>query len=372
MRKLLFILFLSAGLFRTAYAQTPVIPVYQAGQEGYKSYRIPAIIALRNNDLLAFAEGRVNDASDFGHVNIVMKKSHDGGRSWSPLQVVAANDTLQAGNPAPVLDLTDPAYPQGRIFLFYNTGNAPEGEIRKGKGSREVWYRTSIDGGTTWSPPVNITRQVKRSGWRSYANTPGHAMQFTAGGYKGRILVAANHSEGDPQPGFTDYRAHTFYTDDHGKSFHLSETISVAGSNEATAAALYSGQLMMNMRNQHGDPKCRIVAISSNGGSHWDTTYFDYQLPDPVCEGSLLNIGYKHHQAILAFCNNNDTVRRQKLTLRVSFNGGKSWKKSYLIDKEGVSTAYSDIVKTAKRKVGILYERNGYKQIVFTEIKWKK
>ena len=146
------------------------------------------------------------------------------------MKTVVDYDSLQAGNPAPVVDLTDPAYPGGRIFLFYNTGDNHEGEVRKGNGLREVWYVTSTDQGETWSAPVNITTQVHRprqtqanpaynfpEDWRSYANTPGHAIQFASGRYKGRIFVAANHSAGDPQPEFKDYAAHGYYTDDHGK-----------------------------------------------------------------------------------------------------------------------------------------------------------
>src|SRR5690606_30811077 len=150
-----------------------------------KSYRIPAIIGLPNGELLAFCEGRVHGAGDFGDINIVLRRSNDKGKSWSPLQTVIDEGTLQAGNPAPVVDLTDPAYPNGRIFLFYNTGNNHEGEVRKGNGLREVWYVTSINNGLTWSAPVNITRHTHRpkqpqantaynfgNDWRSYANTP--------------------------------------------------------------------------------------------------------------------------------------------------------------------------------------------------------
>ena len=106
--------------------------------------------------------------------------------------------------------------------------------MRKGNGYREVWYKTSSDGGNRWSDPVNITTQVHRlyqpevnsayifkEDWRSYANTPGHAMQFTDGLYRGRILVAANHSSGDPKKDWEDYASHVFYTDDHGKTFRL-------------------------------------------------------------------------------------------------------------------------------------------------------
>src|SRR5687768_2122655 len=91
----------------TAFAQNAV-PVFISGEEGHKSYRIPAIIKLPNADLLAFAEGRVHGAGDFGDINIVVKRSVDKGKTWSRLQTVVDYDSLQAGNPAPVVDLTDP------------------------------------------------------------------------------------------------------------------------------------------------------------------------------------------------------------------------------------------------------------------------
>lgn len=364
------------------------IPVFQSGNDGYKSYRIPAIIALPNGDLLAFCEGRKHGAGDFGDIDIVMKKSRDNGKTWGALQVVEDADSLQAGNPAPVVDLTDKAFPKGRIFLFYNTGNNHEGEVRRGKGLREVWYKTSADNGSTWSQPVNITSEVHRpnqpevnpsynfkENWRSYANTPGHAMQLEWGKYKGRIFVAANHSSGNPEHNFTDYAAHGFYTDDHGKTFHLSPTVSIAGSNESTAAELSGDALMMNSRNQRGDVRARIVSISKDGGTTWDTSYFDKALPDPVNEGSLLTLGKKGNKAILAFCNAADTARRDNLTLRISEDDGKTWKKSFVIDKssesKGDNSAYSDIVKIGQNKIGILYEKNNYKEIVFTTVSWK-
>src|SRR5258705_1145752 len=105
-------------LLRSAFGQEKLVPVFVSGTEGHKSYRIPAIIDLPNGDLLAFCEGRVNGSNDFGDINIVMKRSSDKGRAWQSLQTVVDAGNLQAGNPAPVVDLTDPAYPKGRIFLF--------------------------------------------------------------------------------------------------------------------------------------------------------------------------------------------------------------------------------------------------------------
>jgi sialidase-1 len=386
MKKIFFIIVLISCAINI-YSQNNSVPVFTSGTEGHKSYRIPAIISLPNGDLLAFAEGRVKGSGDFGDINIVLKRSSDNGKTWSALQYVAEFDTLQAGNPAPVVDLTDPTFPQGRIFLFYNTGNNHEGEVRKGKGFKQVWYKTSVDGGYTWSNAVDITLQVHRprqpeinpaynfsEDWRTYANTPGHAMQFQTGKYKGRIFVAANHSAGDPQKQATDYDAHGFYTDDHGKTFHLGASLDVPGSNESMATELSKGRLMMNSRNQKGDIRQRIVSISSNGGATWDTSFFDKNLLDPVCQGSILTIGKKGKKNILAFCNAADEKRRDNLTLRISVDDGKTWTKNFVIDKAENTrdnAAYSDIIKLSSSEIGVLYEKDNYSKILFTTVKWK-
>ncbi|MEP6684034.1 MAG: sialidase family protein [Parafilimonas sp.] len=371
-----------------AMAQQKKVPVFVSGTEGYKSFRIPAIIKLPNGSLLAFCEGRVHGSGDFGDVNIVLKRSNDNGKTWSPLQTVVDNDLLQAGNCAPVVDMMDAAYPQGRIFLFYNTGNNNESEVRKGNGLREVWYKTSIDNGNTWSDAVNITTQVHKpkqpqinaaynfaEDWRSFANTPGHAIQLSHGSYKGRIYIAANHSAGNPQPHGTDYKANGFYTDDHDKTFHISDDVNIAGGNENMATELSGDKLMLNLRNQCGDKKERIIAISNNGGALWDTAYFDQQLPDPVCQGSILTIGEKNGNAIIAVCNNADTVKRDNLTLRISYDEGKTFKKNIVIAKStanynGDYTAYSDIVQISKKEIGVLYEYDNYKEIIFCAVEF--
>jgi sialidase-1 len=373
----------------SALAQTlPYTTVFESGTEGHQSYRIPSIIQSPSGKLLAICEGRVHHAGDYGDINLVLKTSSDNGKTWSPLQTIVDYADKQAGNPAPVVDRTDPRYPQGRIFLFYNTGNNHEWEVRNGQGYREVWYITSTDEGKTWSEPVNITTQVHRPNmpevrpeykfqedWRSYANTPGHALQFQDGRYKGRIYVAANHSGGKPQDQFKDYQAHGFYTDDHGATFHLSENISYPGSNEAMAAQLKGDRLVMNIRNQQGDVRARLIATSSNGGKSWDTSYFDLRLPDPVCQGSLLSVGNTKNRKLL-FINNADSLHRNNLVLRISKDDGKTWYKEITIArKDSVKpnesySAYSDLVAVRRKQVGILYELEEYSKIVFVRVKY--
>ena len=158
-------------------------------------------------------------------------------------------------------------------------------------------------------------------------------MQFAKGRHKGRILVAENHSKGEPLKHFEDYFSHAYYTDDHGKTFKLSQSVQLPGSNEATAAQISNDGLILNARNQKGDSKSRIVALSRNGGKTFDSVFIDKNLPDPVCEGSILNIGKKSGKNILAFCNAADTMFRNNLTLRISFDEGTTWPLSFLVDK---------------------------------------
>ncbi len=380
-----FLLFFMA--FHVAQAQQTI--VFKSGEEGHKSYRIPAIVALPSGELLAFAEGRVNNSGDFGDINLVMKRSADKGKTWSSLQILMDHSNLQAGNPAPVVDLLDPAHSNGVVYLFYNTGNNHESEVRNGRGVREVWYIRSLDGGHQWESAVNITTQTHhpnqpnfnaaytfKEDWRTYANTPGHAFQFQHGKYKGRIYVSANHSEGGPQAKYHDHKAHGFYTDDHAQSFKIGASVPVVGSNEAIATELSDSKMIMSARNQAGDVKQRIMSVSSDGGEHWDTTYFDSQLIDPVCQGSILTVGYKNGKAIIAHCNAADEKRRDNLTLKISYDEGKTWTKSFLISgsadqKQNNWAAYSDIVSMGKKTIGVLYERNNYSEIVFQTQSWK-
>lgn len=369
------LIFLSGFLF----AQMPYTTVFQKGEGNYACFRIPAIIKSPDGSLLAFCEARRHSCSDHGDVRIVMKTSKDRGKTWSEMQTVADNGVFQAGNPAPVYDMMDKKYKQGRLFLFYNTGTVSEQEVREGKAIREVWYKTSTDHGINWSKPVNITHLVSKPNkpelnkkykfkedWRSYAITPGHALQLTKGKYQGRLFIPANHSQGPPQPNFYDYRAHGFYTDDHGKSWHLSADVDYKSSNESTAAQLADGSILMNIRNQSGDTKHRILAFSLSGGASWDTVYVEKSLPDPVCQGSMINHTLADGREVILFSNLDHQSKRENLTLKMSADDGRSWQKVVKICEGGA--AYSDLVIQNDDKIGVLYERDDYSKIVFSTV----
>src|SRR6476620_8766963 len=130
-------------------AEISTATVFKSGQGGYHTYRIPAIVRAKNGDLLAFAEGRKNGAGDHGDIDIVLKRSSDGGQTWGPLELVqdeASDPTgkVWIGNPTPVVDHADPKHP-GRIWLAFTRSNA------------KMFVTSSDDNGRTWSERREIT-----------------------------------------------------------------------------------------------------------------------------------------------------------------------------------------------------------------------
>lgn len=339
-----------------------LVPIFANGTDGYTCFRIPAIVRTPDGTLLAFAEARLNSCSDFGNVRIVMLRSRNDGKTWSPLETVAENGTLQADNATPVVDTLDPRYPRGHVFLIYSTGDAPESAVLQGKGTRRVWYRTSVNDGATWTAPVEITASVKLPSWRDYATGPGHALQLSEGPHAGRIVVAAYHSEGRPQPAGRSYEANTFFSDDHGLTWHLGATVTAPGSNESTVAQSVDGTVVMNSRDESRS-HARILSISKDGSQRWDSTFVARDLPDPVCEGSMTSYTLPSNRSVLLFSNAGNRVNRWDLTISVSMDGGLTWPKHTILYPG--PAAYSDIVVMPKGRIGILWERGDEGGIVF-------
>ena len=188
--------------------------LYRAGEGGYHERRIPALITTRAGAVLAFVEGRRDTGRDSDQIDLQLRRSFDGGRTFGDVQTVVSLDGWVSGNPAPVQDRDT-----GTIWLPFcrNLRDDPDaahgGEvlIREGKAPRDVWITSSDDDGATWSGPHDITAQVKRPRWTWYATGPGHSIQLAGG----RLLVACDHTEGEH-----DY-SHVIYSDDHGANWHI-------------------------------------------------------------------------------------------------------------------------------------------------------
>ncbi|MBD0298474.1 MAG: exo-alpha-sialidase, partial [Flavisolibacter sp.] len=62
------------------------------------------------------------------------------------------------------------------------------------------------------------------------------------------------------------------------------------------------------------------------------------------------------------------------LTLRISYDDGKTWKKSFVVDADENkrnNAAYSDIVPLSKKQIGVLYEKDNYSKIIFIVVQWQ-
>ncbi len=126
--------------------------VYANRTKGYNTFRIPAVLCTPNGTVLAFCEGRRNNSADVGAIDIVLRRSLDGGKTWSDMTVVVDGGGDTAGNPTPVVDKAS-----GDVVLLFcrNPVNA--------SGPRTVFVTRSPDHGVTWTTPVEITSSVSSS-----------------------------------------------------------------------------------------------------------------------------------------------------------------------------------------------------------------
>lgn len=354
------------------------VKVWTAGEEGYHTYRIPSVIQAPNGDLLAFCEGRKASSHDAGDIDLLMKRSSDGGRSWSPTQVVWDQGGDTCGNPCPVVDEAT-----GRIWLpmTWNAGDIAEADIRTGLGrdSRLVFMTYSDDHGHTWAEPAEITAQVKDPEWSWYATGPGAGIQIQLGPHAGRLVIPCDHKE-PREPGGVAFHSHVFYSDDHGESWRLGGR-SAPGGNECEVVELAApaGRLMLNMRNGDPSQETRLVAFSDDGGQSWHDQHHAAELIEPICQASIRRLRWPTAAGpgVLLFTNPASADERVNLTLRLSTDDGKSWPISRTIHR-GFS-AYSCLVALGDSKagaggdgeVGVIYERDSvdrkrYGQISFT------
>jgi sialidase-1 len=350
---------------QSALATPQFTDVYVSGEAGYHTFRIPSVIATQNGTLLAFAEGRRVGASDAGDIDLVVKRSRDGGRSWSPLQVVGDNGANTFGNPCPVLDRKT-----GALWLLstHNRGTDREKDIVAGTSqeSRTVWAMKTLDDGETWSAPVEITASVKRPDWTWYATGPGIGIQ-TRGG---RLVIPANHAEA----GSGVHRSHIIYSDDGGGHWSLGGSAD-AGTNESQIIELTDGRLMLNMRNHPPKPEnFRMVAISDDLGRTFSKASPDRALIEPPAQASLLRLTSVKtaDRNRLLFANPASTAR-ERLTVRLSYDEGVTWPIARVVH-EGPA-AYSSLVALQDSSVGLLFERGDrspYERITFARftIEW--
>ena len=354
-------------------AEPEKVDLFDADKGGYKLYRIPGIVVTSKGTVLVYCEARKSDRGDWGSIDILLRRSTDGGKTWGEPRKIADVPGPKEKNPLAVAQkLADPkdvtynnpvmiADPSGAIhFLFCLE-------------YMRCFYSRSDDDGKTWSAPAEITAAAfdpykKEYGWKVLATGPGHGIRLRSG----RLVVPVWLSlgtGGHARPSVVS----TIYSDDGGKTWKCGEiaipnTAEWVNPNESAVAELPDGSVMLNARCESKANR-RLITTSVDGATKWKEPRFDDALVEPVCMGSLLAIPGK--RPVLLFSNPDNLEKagaktppaagsgrdRKNLTVRMSYDGGKTW-----AAKRSVETGfsgYSDLAALADGTVLLFYERAG-------------
>jgi sialidase-1 len=336
------------------------------GQDGIVEYRIPVLLTSTKGTLLAFCDARVEKSGDApNNIDIVMKRSADGGRTWSPLRTLMNNGKGAAGDALGLVDRQT-----GTIWVFAVYFPEGIGSIKSQPGltgpTATYWAVKSDDDGVTWSAPIDLTAMFKRPEWRCGSVGPGNGIQMR----NGRLIVP-RYWVGGAANGPMPATAFVSYSDDHGKTWMIGGMTSPGElTNECQIVELEDGSLLFNMRNVvNGRGNFRKIARSADGGETWTEMADDTGLIEPErgCQASLFIYTTKaeHGRSRLLFANP-ASLRRNNMSIRLSYDEGKTW--SEVRQLHGGPAAYSSLAVLADMTVACLYERGDrrpYEKITF-------
>lgn len=351
---------LLAGLFSPAQAAKPAVKktdVFVSGKDGYHTYRIPAIVRTDKGTLLAFCEGRKNDGKDTGDIDLLLKRSFDGGRTWSAATVIWDDGPNTCGNPCPVIDAKT-----GTIWLLstHNLGVDKEAGIATGtsSGGRTVWLFHSDDDGATWSAPREITADVKDPAWRWYATGPGVGIQIESGPHAGRLVIPCDHTVRASvrrESKSSIQASHVIYSDDRGRTWQRGGAVQPFY-NECQVVELFddAGTLLLDMRSYAGNAR-RAHATSSDGGVTWSAPRDVPELIEPICQASIL----RGPGRTILFSNPAHESRRLNMTVRASEDNAATWPHALVLHRG--PTGYSCLVALSETEAACFYE-NGAKR----------
>ncbi|MFC6233232.1 exo-alpha-sialidase [Paenibacillus allorhizosphaerae] len=334
--------------------------LFEPGEGGYPVFRIPGIVITKSGILIAYTEAR-STPSDWANIDLVMKRSTDGGKTWEPLQVLVHNshsESVTYNNPLMIAEKDNEA-----VHYLYC------------KNYHEVFYTKSSNGGLDWSSPVNITPTFNRFRdegqlpkpyqWKVVATGPGHGIELR----NGRLLVPVWLANGETDRSHGPSVIATVFSDDKGASWHAGEIIyntpDVENPNETTAVELDEGSVMLNIRNNSSR---RAIAVSRDGAQGWSVPKLNEALIDPKNFGSSARYSFSAedgHSRIL-FINANDVEHRRNITLKMSEDEGLTWKYVKVIQPD--QGAYSDIAISPKKTIHALYEQGfGIKSVILNK-----
>lgn len=316
--------------------------------EDVSCYRIPALLTAPNGDIIAAIDERKPSCGDLKwskDINIVIRRSTDNGDSWSEIETIVDYPLGQsASDPSMILDAVT-----GEIFLFFNYMDLDN--------EKDIYYFKVIksqDNGKNWSSPIDITSQISKLEWKNDFKfiTSGRGIQTSSG----KLL----HTMVNLKNGL-----HVFGSDDHGENWYLIET-SIFPADESKIIELQDGSWMINSRvNGKG---YRYIHTSNDEGLTWISRP-DKSLIDPGCNASIIRYSSTKQgkdRNRLLFSNANSENGRNNMTIKISYDEGKTWSEGKTIYSEG--SAYSSLTKLKNGDIGLFFEKDNYQENVFVRV----
>lgn len=317
------------------------VDLFRQGDDGVHTYRIPALVETRKGTLIAVADARHDKSSDLpGRISLVMRRSFDKGTTWSPAQVIRKVEQGGVGDASLLLDRGS-----GRVWCFHGYGppgigfpTAKPGAVT-GAETLQVHAIYSDDDGDTWSPPVDITPQIKDPSWQAMFATSGTHFETSHGRYLVPMVVRDSGRA---------VSARNAYSDDKGRTWKIGPAIG-RGTDESKAVELADGTILENMR----AGKARAVARSRDGGITFDEPAEEAALVDPSCNAGITR--YQRRGRNLLVFTNAASERRENLSVKISPDGGRTWTGGRTIHSG--PAAYSTVIALRDGTIGVLYER---------------
>jgi sialidase-1 len=332
------------------------LDLFRIGDLGYERFHIPGVLVTAKGTVLAWCEARRNGDRDWTDIDILLRRSTDHGRTWSPARKIVAVEGPKQKNPFALrLSHTDPksvtynnpvliADRDGTVHMVFCL------EYMR------CFYQRSEDDGITWSRPVEITATFETFrrdyAWKVLATGPNHSIQLR----NGRLVVPVWLSTGTGGNAHRPSVTATIYSDDGGHTWLAGEiavpcTEEFINPNETVAVQLQDGRVLLNVRNESKAHR-RIVVTSPDGATNWSEPVFDDELVEPICMGGLVR--YEHGgNRLLLFTNPDNLSRRdhketpgksrdrRNVSIRISHDEGASWPVKRAIESSW--SAYSDV-----------------------------
>ena len=355
---------LLTGSAAYALEDRPFVVIHRQGDDNCHTFRIPGIAITNRGTLLAVYDMRYRSRRDLqGHMDIGLSRSTDGGKTWEkprPIMDMGRHGGLPedqngCSDPNILVDRTtgeiivSAVWTHGKPGTHQWRGRGSEPGLELSRSSQFMMVRSGDDG-QTWSKPENWTAKLKNPAWHLFAPGPGNGITMRNG-----TLVMPTGGRDEKGLPFSNL----MWSKDHGKTWTLS-SLARSNTNESAVAELSDGSLMLNMRDNRNrkdksETNGRAVSVTTDLGKTWKVHPSDHgSLPEPVCMASLISHRLKDGRAVLFFSNPHHKSRRQKMTLQMSLDDGKTWSRQVLLDKNG--GAYSSLVMVNDQTVGILYE----------------